>query len=517
MDDYLAMARRRWKVALIPALPALLIGFLISYAFSPKYTSQSLVLVEGQRVPEGYVKPVVTEELDQRLILMQQQIQAHDRLKAMVVRLGLAKEGKELEQMIGNIRQNFTVTPLQSGPAATTPSTSSVPVNMSQKKKRPGSKPDASTPDFPGFYVSFTADDPKVAHEICNGLTSMMLDENIKNRAQLAQGTSDFLNRQVEESKAHLDDLDSKLATFKKQYSGQLPGDADANLKILTGLNSQLDANTQTLTRAQQDKSYAESLLAQQLAVWKSQRSAVNPQTLEEQLVALQNQLLKLRTRYTDEHPDVVKTERDIADLKNKLKGANSSAAGSGNSELPAIAGTEPPEIRQLRQQIHQYEQVIAQAEREHQRLEQQIALYQSRVALSPEVEEQYKQLTRDYDAAQQAYNDLLGKKSQSALQTDMERQQQGEQMTLLNPANLPDSPSFPVRWMFAAGGLGIELAIGLGVALWLELRDQAIRTEQDVQATLQLPMLVAMPWLDPDAGERSEGPSWRRFTLAGG
>ena len=63
MDDYLAMLRRRMKVILIPALLAPLAGFLVSYAFPSKYTSQSLVLVEGQKVPEGMVQPVVTADL----------------------------------------------------------------------------------------------------------------------------------------------------------------------------------------------------------------------------------------------------------------------------------------------------------------------------------------------------------------------------------------------------------------------------------------------------------------------
>ena len=101
--------------------------------------------------------------------------------------------------------------------------------------------------DVPGFFVNYTADNPRDAQAVCSELTSMMLEENLKAREQVAQGTTDFLARQVEEAKHNLDDLDSKLAVFKKQYMGQLPGDEDQNLKLLMGLNSQLDANTQTV------------------------------------------------------------------------------------------------------------------------------------------------------------------------------------------------------------------------------------------------------------------------------
>src|SRR5204862_7365735 len=88
-------------------------------------------------------------------------------------------------------------------------------------------------------------------------------------------------------------------------------------------------------------------------------------------------------------------------------------------------------------------------------------------------------------------------------MQTDMERRQQGEQMRLLNPANLPDAPSFPNRWLFTGGGVGAGLAIGLGLAVWMGLRDKSIRTDQNVLAALGLPMLVSVPWVNPDSVAR--------------
>ena len=476
MDDYLAMLRRRMKVILIPALVAPLAGFLISYAFTPKYTSQSLVLVEEQKVPEGYVKPVVTEDITQRIATMQQQVLSRNRLQPMIEKLQL--KGKSVDDLIDDIRANVSVTPVQPD------------ITSSQRKR--------GTSDVPGFYVNYTADNPREAQAVCSELTSMMLEENLKAREQVAQGTTDFLARQVDEAKHNLDDLDSKLATFKKQYMGQLPGDEDQNLKLLMGLNSQLDASTQALNRAQQDRTYTQSLLSQQLSAWKSSQNETNPTSLEQQLTALQSQLISLQARYTDDHPDVIKAKADIAEVKRKINEMNKAASSSTQSEDKADVA-EPAEIRQLRLQIHQYDQTIAEATREQKRIKDQIGIYQGRVALSPAIEEQYKQLTRDYDTALKFYNDLLAKRSESEMQTDMERRQQGEQMRLLNPANLPDSPSFPVRWLFAAGGLGGGLALGMGLALWIELRDKAIRDEKDVEAVMELPTLVSVPWLGPE------------------
>jgi polysaccharide chain length determinant protein (PEP-CTERM system associated) len=498
IDDYLAILRRRTKLILIPTLLAPLAGFLISYLFTAKYTSQSLILVEAQQVPTGVVQPVVTEDLSQRIATMQQQVLGRNRLQPMVERLGLVRTGKNVDDVIDDIRNGLQLEPVVTDLSL-----------IGDGKKKP-SQPTS----VPGFTVNYTGPNAREAQNICNELTSMLLSENQASRERVAQSTTDFIARQLDEAKRDLDDQDAKLAAFKRQYSGQLPGDEDNNLKVLATLNSQLDANTQTINRAQQDKAYTESLLAQQLAAWKSAQGTSSPQSLQQQLTQLQSQLLDLQSKYTADHPDVIKTKADIAEVKRKLAEVDSGAANSPDATDKSSA-TEPPEIRQLRMQIHQYADVLTQATREQRRLADEIRTYQSRVAVSPEVEEKYKELTRDYDTAQKFYADLLSKKSASEMATDMERRQQGEQMRLLNPASLPDAPSFPNRWLFAGGGLGGGLALGLGLALWLELRDKSIRNEADVEATLQMPVLVALPWVTDDAGSNGNGSFWKKDKTA--
>jgi len=162
------------------------------------------------------------------------------------------------------------------------------------------------------------------------------------------------------------------------------------------------------------------------------------------------------------------------------------------------------PELEQLRLQVHQYDSLIAQSNEDQKRLQQQIEAYQRRVALSPEVEQEYAALARDQDSAQKLYSNLLANRSESEMQSEMERQQVGEQMRVLSPASLPDSPSFPNRLLFAAGGLGAGLGIGVAIAFWRELRDKSMRNEADIVAGLELPLLASVPWVD--AGKRQGG-----------
>lgn len=495
MDDYLAMLRRRAKVILLPALFAPLAGFLVSYAFPAKYTSQSLVLVEGQKVPESMVQPVVFQDLTARVVTLQQEVLSQTRLQPLVDKVFPGKNPEEASAIIDQIRQNMSVEPVVT--------TLSAIGTSAGKPVKPGQS------SFPGFNVKYTASNAREAQQICNELTTLLIDQYLKSIQQAATGTSDVLNQGIEDAKKSLDDMDSKLAAFKKQYVGQLPGEEEQNLKILTGLNSQLEANTQTLNRAQQDKAYTESILAQQLATWKSTQSATNPQTLQKQLSDMQTQLLQLQARYTDDHPDVIKTKADIAEVKKKLAEVNKASEDASDASIDKASAMEPGEIRQLRLQVHQYTDMIAAATRDQKRLQQEISTYQGRISLSPAVEEQYKQLTRDYEIAQKTYQELLAKKSTADLTVKMNNQSEGERMFPLNPADLPDSPSFPNRLIFAGGGLGAGLALGLALALWLEFRDNAIRTEADAEAVLELPMLAAVPWVGTTPAESSKGRFW--------
>jgi polysaccharide chain length determinant protein (PEP-CTERM system associated) len=482
-EDYLAMLRRRLWVIVIPTVIGPLVAYGISLGLAERYMSQTLVLVEQQKVPESYVRSVVTDELGQRLGTMQEQILSRTRLQPIIERFNLFKDdvGKvPMEDLVDRLRKAIQVIPVRSVVST-----------------RAG--------ELPGFYISFTASDPKIAQQVCREITSMFMEENLKAREQRAEGTTQFLQKQVENAKAKLDEQDKKLAAFKQRYIGQLPGQEQTNLNILMGLNTQLEAVTTTLGRAQQDKTYIEAQLAQQVAAWEASQRGANPETLEQQLTKAQNDLTALEARYTADHPDVIQARNDVAQLKNRIEQMKADTKDKPADKTEVTSLTEPPQIQQLRTHVHVIEQVIREKTREQERLQQDIKTYQARVQLSPVVEQQYKEITRDYDTALAFYNDLLAKKTQSEMATDLERRQQGEQFKIVDPANLPEKPSYPNRLLFAGCGLVGGLGLGFGIAFLLEMRDKALRNERDIEFYLGVPTLALMPTIGGHAsGKRS-------------
>ena len=165
-----------------------------------------------------------------------------------------------------------------------------------------------------------------------------------------------------------------------------------------------------------------------------------------------------------------------------------------------------------MRLNIHQLEQTIREKSKDQDRLRVEIGKYQSRVQMSPVVEEQFKALTRDYQSALGFYNDLLNKKTQSEMAADLERKQQGEQFRIMDPPNLPQVPTSPNRPLITLAGLAVGIAIGLGIAFLLELRNHAIRSEEDVAFYLELPTLGMVPNLGSNTKDAKKG---RRLAAA--
>jgi len=498
-DDYMAILRRRLWALVIPAFVGPVLAFLVTLFLTPDYTSESLILIEQPKVPESFVKSVVTSDLVGRLATMEEQILSRTRLQPIIERYGLyrneLRRGVPMEDVIDEMRKAISVTSVDFANPAT-PGTGS---------KKPGGKNET----VPGFIISFTGESPRLAQQVCSDLTSMFMEENLHQREQRAQGTTTFLHTQLEEAKAKLDEADAKLADFKRRNIGVLPDEQQTNLQVLGSLNTQLASVTEDLNRAHQEKIYAESMLNQQLAAWKAAQGGASDsqnQTLQQQLTKLQDYLVALEAHYTDDHPDVIKTKADIAQLQkeNEEQAVHKDKPEDKAAQAkPSEAGVEPVSVQQLRAVIREQDERIRQKSADQERIQHEINSYQGRLQISPAVEQQFKDITRDYQTALQFYNGLLAKTDESQMSTDLERRQEGEQFQVLDSANLPQDPSFPIWWQFALGGLGAGLLIGLAIILVQELRDKAIRDERDIELYLDLETLALVPSIERKNGRK--------------
>jgi protein tyrosine kinase modulator len=463
VQDYTTILKRRWWIIAIPAIIFPIVGYGITFLIQPQYVSQTLVLVEQQKVPESYVKAVVTEDLSGRLASMKARITSRSRLQPIIERFNLFAGSGSMDDRIDKTAKNIGISPIESEIARSN--------------------------GLPGFFISFKANDARTAQLVCGEIQSLFVNESISDREGIAAGTTDFLTQQLADAKAKLDEQDSKLAKFEQTYMGKLPGAESSNINMLTTLNTQLDAATQSLSRLEQNRQYAESMMTiqQQNQAQQVEHGGVGPQAQQVELQQLLAQEADLTSRYTDDYPDVRAVKSKIADLRQKI------AQTPPPSPAPVSAtpkATDSVSAQQFRLQLRAMDQEIAQKKRDQGMIESQLRTYQDRVAASPGVEEEYKAITRDNQTALNIYNSLLAKIGEAKMATDLEKRQQGESFKVMDEPNLPESPMFPKRPVFVGGGLGAGLALGLLIIGILEYMDTAVRSERDIWAFTKLPTL---------------------------
>ena len=486
MEDYADILKRRFWLILASAILLLGVGILVTFVIQPKYQSQTLILVEQQKVPEDYVKPVVDEDLGARLGSMKEQILSRSRIEPIIRQFNLFSAGNaSMDDRVELTQKAIGIKPIP---------------------------PSQSSHGMPGFYITFTAQDARTAQLVCSKIESLFVSENLNARQQSAEGTTAFLKQQLDDSKKNLDAQDAKLAAFQGRYFGRLPDEQQSNSNTLQALTTQLDGVNQSLNRAQQDVTFLQAMVAQQTRDLQNAEPAATTAAVDErktQLKALIAQKQALQALYTPDHPDVVEVSRKINDLQAEIARTSVEPA----TPAPIINRQDTPQLQQLKAQLHAAQQAMVDQKQEQARIEEQVRSYESRIESSPAVEEEYKQITRDHETALDFYNSLLKKMNESSMATALEQRQQGAQFHIVDAPNLPEDPIFPNRKIFAAGGLAAGLFLGFLIAGLLEYRDTSVRNERDIWAFTKLSTLAVISHIDAMPQDAGTGSKWKIFS----
>ena len=471
-ERYLDVARRRHMYFLLPLFLGWLLVWGSSWILPTSYKSSTLILVEQPTMPQSYVAPNVNENLQDRLQSITQQILSRTRLLMIINKLNL-------------------YTDTEKGPK-----TRDDKVEALRKQIKVDLVKDTRNQEISAFRVSFSAHDPVMAQKVTKELTQLFIDESLRVREAQSQGTTHFIEKQLDDAGVVLAAQEAKVKEFEAGHEGSLPSQQASNLQILSGLQGQLQSQQDSLNTAKQQRVYFQTLIEQYKNLHASGRSIDGTPTgvaaLDAQLNSLQTQLTDLSSRYTDSYPDVQKLKAQIAKTerqKQELLAAPRTAAKQGNEESGPML--------QLQSQLQANQLEITSRERAIVGLEARINEYQGRLNSAPAAEQQLLELNRGYEQSKANYDDLLKKKNNSVMATSMEQMQQGERFTMLDPPSLPIKPDFPNRMKFC--GMGIMAGLGLGclVVFLFEFFDDRMHGEKELKALLPINVMAEVPEIE--------------------
>jgi len=459
-----------------------------TWIISPEFKSSTLILVEQPTMPKNYVEPNISDDLQDRLQSITQQILSRTRLLFIVNKWHLYTDARRRltdDELVKRMRKDIQIDLVR----------------------------DTRNNEISAFRISYSAHSPQIAQKVTDDLSSLFINENLKVRQEQSEGTTKFIESQLEEARAHLVQQEEKVRAFQVGHQGMLPSQQTSNLQILSGLQSQLQNEQDTLNTARQQKVYLQSLLDQSRSARTQTHSADGlPNDLvsiDQELAKLQTQLLDLSSRYTSQHPDIQNLKVQI--LKAQVLRRQLASSAKQNSTLAAGEDLEDvtPAVSQLRGQLHANEVEIANRETTVIELKSRISEYQLRLNAEPATEQALAELTRGYDQSKITFDDLLKKKNDSAMATSMEHMQQGERFTILDPPSLPVKPDFPDRLRFCGFGVALGFALGIVVVGTLEILDDRLHTDSEIKAMLQGAMIYEIPVIPPGsvAAGRQTGP----------
>lgn len=461
LEDLLEILERRKAWIALAAVLGVALGLVAYWVLPPWYTARTTILVEPQEVPESYVAPTVTLTVEHRLQTLQERVTSYASLNEIIDRIGteaLDPSGRQSrEEIMNRIRGGLKV---------------STSTNLSSAA--------ASV-----FEIAYTGRDPQLVAEVAREIAGLFISENVKERTRQATETAAFLDRELERLRGEVTTYEERLRTFRQERMGALPDQLDANLRGLDRLNLELAANLES----QEAVAQRAALLRRQLEGVPA-AGGVGAGELGRAIESTRAELLMARRVYTDEHPNVIRLQRELEQLEAQA------AAGGGGARGGAILD---PAARSLLGEIEAANVEAGRRKRQEESLRQQIAELQARVEETPSREQELQSLTRDYTNLTETYQQLLSKKFEAAIARNLEQAQKGERFKVLRPARVPDSPSFPSLQVCVPGGLAVALGL---CALWIgvqEWRFQAFRSVNRLTRAIGLPVIASIPRIDDE------------------
>ena len=485
LDEYLEILRRRMWYIIIPFV-LVMAGASIYAIIAPReYKASTLVLVSPQSVPEDFVHATVTSRVEERLQSIAQEVMSRTRLETIMTEFRLyEKERKNLskEEVVELMRKN-------------------IQVELPTKKDERGS-----------FAISFINDNPNTAMAVANRLSSLFIEENLKIREQQASGTTEFLTNELAASKAKLDQMEASVTQYKRRFMGGLPEQRDTNLKILDQMQNQNQRISESIRAAEDRKLFIQKQLTDMdmpasmpvaAGSVKVSKSYITPSltkkdagsavaadtggTYETKKDKLKRELEDLRTKYTDNHPDVLAMKKKLADLeKNKYTYDNDIKSD--------------PRYKELKNQLMITSLEIKRLHDESASVSAQINKYMGRVEQTPAREQDMAAMLREYESTKVAYETLM-KKSQGAEQAEnLEKRQKGEQFKIIDPARVPEEPFSPNIPKILLISLFAGLAGGMALAFIREQMDRSFHDAADVELSLGIKVLATIPKIEEKA-----------------
>lgn len=477
--DYWELAARRKRLIAITTLTALLVAGILCLVLPKSYRSNTLVLVESQKIPEDYVKGIVGGTIEERLTMIQQQVMSRTLLTRVIDEFKLYADEvrqKGFDATIDDMRKSIKVETV--GTVGTR-----------------GRSVEA-------FSISFAHEEPMTAMKVTAKLASQFIEENLRVREQLVEGASEFLDQELTRAKAELEVQEKAISEFKKQHMGELPEHTEINLRTHDRIQIELGAaNEMVQSLTDKLKMVEKSIMEYQASgvtsgVMPGSPAAAAGMGMDPLIVRLrelERNLQTLTAEYKDSYPDIPFIKQEIEQIKSQLAGRKSEKSADGTQTMSQAKIFDPYLLGLMRERDNAKVELVTMKDRRA-RLTEQAQTTEARIRQAPAREQGLMTLVRDYENMRKSYQSLMDKRLSARVAESLEKRQKGEQFRIIDPANLPEKPEKPDMLRIMLIGLLAGFGLGFGAAVMVEQMNPAFRRSEEAEILLGMPVLASIP-----------------------
>lgn len=460
-DLYGVFRRRKWWF-LVPTIVAVVGSLVLALALPPEYEAVATVTVEPQVIPDKLAPSTIDAKTETRYENLKLQLLARDSLSSVISDFKLFEGAtSSREDQVEAMRKHISLEPLP--PAIIDPRK---PIELNS------------------FKISFRHRNPKTAAEVANRLARDFISANLRERTSLAEGTTEFFEQQLQKARADLADIARQVSDYKENYQGELPEQLSLNRERLERNRIEL-ASTESKAEAAKDQV---RLITQQIQEFRtaSATDATDPSIRKKTLELGLNSLLA--SGKTEKYPDVIHTREELRTLDELI-------ASKVDDPLP----TSREEIT-MRDKLRDYEVDQSVYSGDIERLKADIAEYEQRIENTPRRAAELDHLEAQYKNVTEAIRTLQLKQVDAEIGRTIETNNKGERFRVVESAELPTSPISPNRPVWFTAGTVLGMMLGLALLVIRETSDQSFHSVADVQDSLGLPVLAAVPELGTDS-----------------
>jgi succinoglycan biosynthesis transport protein ExoP len=476
---YFVVRSKRWILGSI--LLSLGVAVLLCRILPKSYTSETLLLVEHQKVPENYVTGIVEGSVEQRVFSVRQQIMSRTLLGEIVKEFNLYPDVMKrdgLDKAIDRVRAAIEI---------------SIPGSPEPELRRDimrGLGHDIFL-GVDAVRISFWHEDPQIAMKVTSMIASRFVEENQRSREELVKGTTEFLDHELARLKAEIEVKEEEIRLFKSEHMGHLPQQTESNLRGLDRLQADLTNVNESMKRLTDRLTLMDQDIAEYQATGVVPASLVasygKPHPLLGRLKELEEKLTLLSAEYTESYPDISLTKGEIKKIKSKI------AEIYGPELLKEGDKPYDPYLRKIMKQRDELKSEIEPLKKRRDSLTLEMGAYERRVETAPAIEHQLLVLLRDYENLKENHRSLNDKRLNARVAENLEKRQKGMQIRVLDPANLPSRPSRPKAARIILFGLLVGCFGGVGLAYLLEALNPTFRRPEEVEQLLGHHQAVTM------------------------